>query len=101
LDPRFFSISPNSFDLDVDIIFLEVPKFVIGHGNAFPNVVIGFWFIKVMESVKVLEFTRKAVGLAFVQGPKMELFQTGIQGRVFPFKLDIGWRKGRILGVHG
>jgi hypothetical protein len=93
LDPRFFSISPNSFDLDVDIIFLEVPKFVIGHGNAFPNVVIGFWFIKVMESVEVLEFT-EAIGLAFIQGPETELFLTGIcHGRVFFFKLGIGREK--------
>jgi hypothetical protein len=46
-----------------------------------------------MESVKVLGFTEE-VGLAFGQGPETELFWTGIQGRVFPCNLDIGWRKG-------
>jgi hypothetical protein len=56
LNPRFFSISTNSFDLDVDIICLKVLNFVIGHSNAFPNVVIGFLFIEVMKSVEVLEF---------------------------------------------
>jgi hypothetical protein len=99
-DPRFFSTAPNSFYFDVDIIFLGVPKFVIGYGDAFPYVVIGFRVIKVIESVEVLKFT-EAIGLTIVQGPEMELFWMGIQGRAFPFKLDTGWREGRISGVHG
>jgi hypothetical protein len=100
LDPRFFSISPNSFYFDVDIIFLDGSKFVIGYGDGFPNVVIGFRVIKVIESVEMLKFM-EAIGLAFVQGPETKLVWTGTQGREFPFKLDTSWREGRISGVHG
>jgi hypothetical protein len=57
LDPRFFSISPNGFYRDVYIIFLDVPKFVVGYSDVFPNVVIGFRVVKVIESVEVLKFT--------------------------------------------
>jgi hypothetical protein len=53
-----------------------------------------------MESVEMLEFT-ESIGLAFGQGPEVELFQTGIQRRVSSFNLDVGWRECGISGVYG
>jgi hypothetical protein len=75
---------------------------VVGHGDAFPNsIVIRFWFVEVMKSVEMLEFVTEAVNIAFSQGSKAELLQTGIQGRILSFNLDVGWREGGMSGVYG
>jgi hypothetical protein len=64
-------------DSSPSIIFLYIPKFVIGYGDAFPNVVIGFRVIKVIESVEVFYFD---LDIIFLDVPK---FVIGY-GNAFP-----------------